>query len=124
MLSQNQVVKIRNAIEKTYDGKCTIVEHQKVIKSNKSTGFEDVTVLTDQPCRVSFKSVTGTDNTESASVVSQTIKLFIAPEIIIKEGSKLIVTQYGATTEYKNSGVPATYPTHQEIILDLFRGWA
>lgn len=56
--------------------------------------------------------------------VSQSVKLFISPDIVIKAGSKIIVTQHGRTTEYSNSGVPAVYPTHQEIMLTLFEGWA
>lgn len=48
----------------------------------------------------------------------------IPPDVVIKAGSKIIVTQHGRTTEYSNSGVPAVYPTHQEIMLTLFNGWA
>ena len=51
------------------------------------------------------------------------MKLFISPDVLIKAGSKIIVTQHGRTTEYSNSGVPAVYPTHQEIMLTLFEGW-
>ena len=38
--------------------------------------------------------------------------------------NRVIVTQNGETTEYKNSGKPAIYSSHQEIILELFDGWA
>ena len=124
MLSQNQMVAVRKAIETTYDGTCTVTEHQKVQKENKSTGFQDVIVLENQPCRLSFKTITNTSQTETAAMVGQTTKLFIAPEIKVKAGSKLTITQCGVTTEYKNSGEPAIYPTHQEIVLDLFKGWA
>jgi hypothetical protein len=48
----------------------------------------------------------------------------IAPEIHVKPGSKLTITQNGVTTEYKNSGEPALFDTHQEIILELFKGWS
>ncbi len=27
-------------------------------------------------------------------------------------------------SEYKNSGVPSVFPTHQEIVLERFEGWA
>ena len=54
----------------------------------------------------------------------QTIKLYIYPDINIKNGSKIIVTQNGKKQEYKNSGEPARYETHQEIMLELFKGWA
>lgn len=124
MLSQNQMVKARKAIESLYDGICTITEHQKVKKENKSTGFEDVVVLENQPCRLSFKSINNANQTETASAVAQITKVFIAPEIWVKPGSKLTITQNGITTEYKSSGEPAHYNTHQEIVLELFKGWA
>jgi hypothetical protein len=124
MLSENQVVAVRKAIEMTYDGKCTITEHQKVQKPNKSTGFQDVVVLTDQPCKLSFSKITNTSQGETAAMVIQTAKVLLAPEIQIKTGSKLTITQNGVTTEYSKSGEPAIYSTHQEVVLELFKGWS
>jgi len=124
MLSKNQVVMVRKTIEKMYIGTCTITEHQKVKKDNKSTGFQDVIVLENQPCKLSFSSITSTSQTETAAMVVQTAKVLIAPEIQIKPGSKLTITQNGVITEYKNSGEPALFDTHQEIILELFKGWS
>jgi hypothetical protein len=118
------MVKARKAIESLYDGKCTITEHQKFQKENKSTGFQDVVVLEDEPCRLSFKTINSTSQTDTVASVVQTTKVFLAPEIQVKPGSKLTITQNGVTTEYKSSGKPAFYSTHQEIILELFKGWA
>jgi hypothetical protein len=126
MLSQTKMVKkARKAVESLYVGTCTITEHQKVKKENKSIGFEDVVVLENQPCRISFQSTNTTSaNENGASAVIQTVKLFIAPEVKIKPGSKITITQNNVTTEYKNSGEPAFYNTHQVIILELFKGWS
>lgn len=125
MLSKNEMVKARKAIESLYDGKCTITEHQKVKKENKSTGFQDVVVLEDEPCRLSFKTINNTNQTETAaSTVVQIVKVFLAPEIQVKPGSKLTITQNDVTTEYKSSGEPAFYSTHQEVVLELFKGWS
>ena len=124
MLSENQVVAVRTAIEMMYQGTCTVTEHQKVKKENKTTGFQDVIVLTNQPCKLSFSNITTTNQTETAALVAQTAKVLIAPEIQIKPGSKLTITQNGVTTEYENSGEPALFNTHQEISLVLFKGWA
>lgn len=119
------MVKARKAIESLYDGKCTITEHQKVKKENKSTGFQEVVVLIDEPCRLSFNTINHTNQTDTAaSAVVQITKVFLAPEIQVKPGSKLTITQNGVTTEYKSSGEPAFYSTHQEIVLELFKGWA
>ena len=118
-------MKVRQVIETLYTGKCTITEHQKVKNENKSTGFAEVVVLTDEPCRLSFNTINSTSQTDtSASAVVQTVKVFLAPEIQVKPGSKLTITQNGVTTDYKSSGEPAFYSTHQEIVLELFKGWA
>ena len=124
MLSKTKMVKARKAIESLYDGRCTITEHQKVKKENKSTGFQDVVVLEDQPCRLSFKTINSTNQTDTAASVVQITKVFLAPEIQVKPGSKLTIAQNDVTTEYKSSGQPAFYSTHQEIVLELFKGWA
>lgn len=115
---------VRKAIEKTYTGKCTIIEHKKVKKENKSTGFEDDEVLTNQPCKLSFERITNNHQGETAATIIQIAKLMIAPEVIIKPGSKITVTQNGTTTDYSSSGEPAIYNTHQEIVLELFKGWS
>ena len=119
------MVKAKKSIESLYTGTCTITEYVKVKKENKSTGLEEVVVLENQPCRLSFSTINSATATETgASSISQVVKLFIAPEIKVKPGSKLTVSQNGITTEYKNSGEPAFYMTHQEIILELFKGWS
>lgn len=117
-------MKTRKAIESLYDGRCTIIEYQKFKKENKSTGFQEVVVHDGIACRLSFKAISGANPSDTASSVSQTIKAFLAPEIVVKPGSKLSITQNGVTTDYKASGTPAVYSTHQEIILSLFEGWA
>ena len=124
MLSQVKVVNTRKAIESLYGGKCSITEYQKIKKENGSTGFQETTVIENQPCRISFKTVTSAKEGAMNQSITQVIKLFLAPEITVKTGSKITVTQNGITTEYKSSGQPAMYETHQEIILELFDGWS
>ena len=125
MFSQVEMVKARRAIEKFYSGTCTITEYQKFQKPNKSMGFREEVVFENQPCRLSFSTANQTNQTETgASSVSQIIKLFLAPEIQVKAGSKLTITQNGVTADYVRSGEPSHYSTHQEIILELFKGWA
>lgn len=124
MLSKNQVVKVRKAIESLYEGTCVIIEYQEYIKENKTTGHHEVVVLEGQPCRLSFSSSPNTNQTNTASQLIQTIKVFLAPEIKVRAGSKLVVTQNGVTTEYKSSGEPTLYQTHQEITLELFKRWS
>ena len=123
MLPKTAVVKVRKAIEKGYIGTFTVTEHQKITRPNHITGFSDVDVLVNQPCRLSFSSSPSATDGNFAEI-KQTVKLFFAPEIDVKEGSKITVTQNGITTVYKRSGTPAVYQTHKEILLELFEGWA
>lgn len=115
----------RKAIESTYTGICSVIEHQETTDTKTHiTDFEDVTVIENQPCKLSFEKINTVVQTETAASISQAVKLFIAPEVMVKGGSKIVAEQNGVTTEYSASGEPAIYLSHQEIILELFEGWA
>jgi len=114
----------RKAIESTYSGICTIKERRDIKdEKTKISRKTEISVVEGQPCRLSFEKITAAVQTDTAAAVSQGIKLFLAPEIAVKTGSKIVVTQAGVTGEYQLSGVPALYETHQEIMLGLFNGW-
>lgn len=81
-------------------------------------------MLENQPCRVSFESNSTTvKSNDTVYEKPQSIKLFIAPELIIKAGSKIVVAQNGRTEAYKSAGPPRVYTTHQEIVLEHFERW-
>lgn len=114
----------KKAIESTYDGVLSVTEHKKVKdKVTKVTDYQDVVVLSDQPCKLSFEKITTAIQSDSSASVAQTTKLFVSPDIVIKAGSKITVVQAGVTTDYQSSGIPAVYDTHQEIVIDLFKEW-
>jgi membrane carboxypeptidase/penicillin-binding protein len=118
-------VRSRVAIEMLYEHTCSIIEHKNVKNPvTKVTKLQEVIVLENQPCKLSFSNIRPSEQTESANSINQVVKLFIAPEIVIKEGSKIIINHNGRVSEYKNSGVPAIYSSHQEIVLELFKGWS
>lgn len=112
--------KSRKAIELLYRDKCTIVEYQPIKDPiSKRTSNKEVVVLENQPCKLSYKNITSTTDGKVAKL-TQTIKLFISPNIEVKAGSKLIITnQNNVTKEYARSGEPAIYPNHQEVVLEL-----
>ena len=120
MLSQNQVVKVRKAFEKMYDSKCTVIVHEEYEKDNGSSGFHDVTVLEDEPCKVQYSSVKAATQDTAVATVSQEIRLFISPDVEIPTGSKIIAN----SVNYTHSGVVAKYQTHQEIVMTLWDGWS
>ncbi|WP_304160264.1 hypothetical protein [Phascolarctobacterium succinatutens] len=115
----------RKAIESTYTGVMTVSERQSVKDPNTHiTSTKEVVVLENQPCKLSFETIAATAQTETAASLTQGTKLFLPPNVKIKAGSKIIVEQDGVKNAYSASGVPAVYPTHQEIILTLFERWA
>lgn len=114
----------RQALESLYDGKCSIYEYQKTTDQvTKLVKHEEICVISEQPCRLSFKKSAAVGQEGASTAVEQTVKLFLPPEIKVKAGSKIRVNQAGVTTDYTYSSPPAVYPTHQEILLELFERW-
>lgn len=87
----------------------------KYVESFAKQGYAD------QPCRLSFSS-SSTASGDTVAAVSQNVKLFVSPELVIPPGSRIDVLRPGEvprTFRYKSSGPAAVYPTHQEIPLEL-----
>lgn len=122
MLQMFEVV--RKGYEALYKDTCTISEYKKVLNDDKSTSLVKTVVYENQPCRLSVSSKSSDTDTDSATKQSQTITLFLSPDVVVKSGSDIVVTHEGRETEFKNSGYPAIYPTHQEIMLELSKEYA
>ncbi len=108
---------VRAVIEREYRGRCDV---RALVQETDGAGIvrtSEEIILHDQPCRLSFERLGAVEQTETAGKISQKAKLFISPEIKIKTGSAITVRQDGMEREYAMSGVPAVYPTHQEIML-------
>ena len=113
------MVDYRKEIERTYNHICNIFI-KKEVKNIETfeTEFITDTYIKKQPCRVSFKNINNTSNGEVAGYTQQ-IKLFIDEKIKILEGSSIEIIVNGEKTLYKQSGKPALYPCHQEILLKV-----
>lgn len=115
---------VRRNYECMYTDTCIVTEYTKVLNADKSTSLKEQVTCENQPCRLSVSSKTQSEDITAATKQAQTITLFISPDINIKAGSLITVTHNGRTAEFKNSGFPAVYPTHQEIVLELKKEWA
>ena len=114
------------AIKSLWRGKCTVTVRNNDT-TDENTGrvvVGEVDTYTDEPCRISFDTENATQLENNAANIVQSITLFIDRAVAIPEGSKITVTQNGATAVYEKSGKPAVYSTHQEIPLEIFKGWA
>ena len=110
-----------NPLSLLWTGKCTIYEYQDVTDPETyQTTQREVPVVVDEPCRLSYNYEQSTNIQSGAAVVSQSITLFIRPDLVIKPGSAIKVTQNGVTERYKGSGKPAVYSNHQQIVLQLY----
>jgi len=116
----------RKAMEMLYQDRCNIYESQYIVNpTTKITEqVDDTLIIENAPCRVSFNSFPAATPTDSSNLISQSVKLFIAPDLDIKAGSKIEITRNGKTTTYTRSGEAAIYNTHQEIFLELWKGRA
>lgn len=116
----------RKALEKLWKDRCTIIIREKVTyPDTKLTDFTEKPLLENQPCKLSFQTLASTDG-DPVAAVKQSVKLFISPDIVIPEGCKVIVTRSNTLERvqtYSSSGVPGVFSNHQEISLELFRGW-
>lgn len=108
---------IKNAIETLYTDFCDIYGYVDNIEDGISHGQEQTLLYEHQPCRVSFSGLTAADQTDTVAVTDQTVKLFISPEISVREGSRIVVERDGEVLKYRHSGKSAVYPSHREIVL-------
>lgn len=114
-----------NPLRQLWIAKCTIYEYQTVIDPETFQSTQTpVPVLEDEPCRLSYNWEQTTNIRNGAAVVSQSITLFIRPDITIKPGSLIEITQHGITEKFEGSGHPAVYTNHQEVKLKIHEDMA
>lgn len=124
MLQTDKLVNIQQKYaDVMYTDTCNVYNQQK-IKVNNKTKFESVLVVENEPCRLSYDIPKIAVQTESSATLSNNAKLFISPNVEVVEGSRIEVVREGKTYQFKCSGMPSMYPTHQEIKLELSEVYA
>ena len=79
--------------ERLYADTCTVHAAQKLTDPQTHvTGSQWVAVIENQPCRVSFSQFPATGQNATADTVSQSVKLFISPEVAIPAGKTVRVS--------------------------------
>lgn len=112
---------VKNPLSTLWIGKCTISEYQEVTNPDThQTTFDLKPIVTEEPCRLSHSRESTVNVSDGAPYVAQSIVLFIRPNLVIKEGSVIEITQHGVTTKYKRASKPAIYSNHQEVALELY----
>lgn len=112
---------VNNPLEILWEGRATIYEYQDVTDPETyQTKHELMAVATNEKCRLSHRREYTVVIDNGAPIVNQLIILFIRPDLIIKEGSVIEVTQNGVTNKYKRASKSAIYTNHQEVTLELY----
>ena len=95
-------------------------------RSNHLTDFEEKPLLQDQPCKLSFETLTSSSG-DPVAAVAQTVKLFLSPDVEIPAGCKIVVTRFNNLERkftYSKSGEAGVFTNHQEIQLEPWKGYA
>ncbi len=119
------VAAFNKAVRLLWTGRAIVTVLDGVLNpSNGRTEPTERVTVTAEPCRISHETVKSTEPDNEAALVAQSVVLYIDPSVDIPEGSKITVTQNGVTRDYVRSGKPAVFTSHQEVPLELFKGWA
>lgn len=117
------VARYRRAIERLYTDRCTIYRHQPMKDpETKTTKLVPQSIYVDQPCRISQRALGQNNQTEAQNEIQYETKLFIAPELDIRQGDMLEVTR-GTVTRRYTAGEPFMYSIHQEVSIQR-KEWA
>ena len=117
------VARYRRVIERLYTDRCTIYRYQAMKDPDtKETKQVLQPVYVDRPCRISQRALGTNDQTEAQNDIRYETKLFIAPELEIRQGDSIEVTRESMTRLY-TAGEPFLYSTHREVSLQR-KEWA
>lgn len=117
----------RKALERLWKDRCSIFHMEEVTDPNTHlTDFEETPLLQDQPCKLSFETLTSTSGDE-LPIVAQSVKLFLSPDVVVPAGCKIVVKRFNDVQRvftFSKSGEPGVFTSHQEINLTLWEGYA
>lgn len=115
-------------IQRLWKDRCFIQSSVEYTKANKAKGRKWQTLVSEEPCKLSFFNNVRLNNTSveqpMAAQVFQQAKLFIRADLNIPAGCRIKVIHGGKALFFENSGVPALFTHHQEILLEVKQEWA
>lgn len=93
----------------------------------KLTDFMEIPVIHEEPCKLSFQTLAVNDEGDAAAKLTQSVKLFLSPDLEIPAGCKIVVKRFGAVPRefvYARSGEPGAFTNHQEVPLTAWKEYA
>ena len=120
---------VRAALRRFWTDRCDIFVRESTVEPGTGRSvFTERKIHADLPCRMSFRlsfeTVSGVRDVGDAAVsAGQAVKLFLAPEIVVPPGSKLVLRRGVHEMVFARSGVPAVFEGHQEVRMERFERW-
>ena len=125
----------RKALERLWKDRCTVYHRVKVKDPiSKLTDSKEMPLLQDQPCKLSFETLSSTDGDHVFLEVVGVLRgnnhvciLFLSPDVEIPAGCKIVVTRFNNLERkftYSKSGEAGVFTNHQEIQLEPWKGYA
>ena len=108
------------AIQSLWKDTCTVLIKQSY-KVAGITKYRDTKLYEDIPCRLSYRGAVVASEGSEVTQVTQIITLFLAPDVVIPAGAKIVVTHGGQTITYKQSSETRVHTNHLEVTLDIDR---
>lgn len=117
--------KYRRQIERLYEDKVTISRYKNSKDPvTKETKQKPQPMYLDVPCKLSQTGLARNGQTEAQNDIQYDAKLFISPELEIKQGDLIAITRPSGQVERYVAGKPfPPYPSHQEVNLTQ-KDWA
>lgn len=106
------------AIQSLWKDTCTILIKQSY-KVAGVTKYRDAKLYEEIPCRLSYSGALVASEGSEVTQVKQIITLFLAPDVVIPAGAKIVVTHGGQTITYKQSSETRVHTNHLEVTLDV-----
>ncbi len=117
----------RKALERMWKDRCTVYIRAEVTDPDTNlTDFQETPLFENQPCKLSFETLSATDENHVATV-AQGVKLFLSPDVVIPAGCKIVVKRFNDLERefiFSQSGEAGVFTNHQEIYLTIWKGWA
>lgn len=121
---RKELENIKKDVELMYIDRCNVISYENYEDINGITRYGEILKHENIPCHLTYSSISQANSNGKYAITSQVVKLYLAPDVVIKTGSLIEILGDGKNLRYKCSGKPTLTSSHQEIILEIEEGRA
>jgi len=117
----------RKALQRLWRDRCWIFHQvEETNPVTHLTSFVERPLLEDEPCKLSFETLTSTSG-DHVAAAGQSVKLFLSSNVEIPPGCKIVIRRFNDPARefvFSKSGLVGVFTSHQEIFLEPFKEYA